>query len=84
MGGVRARVGFFGGTTDLGLAQRIWAKTDKARVRRRARRRPFSLGLKWEDGYGRCVRACGFLWCRKLRGWKDFTGKQLCLQRLSS
>ncbi len=50
MGGVRARVGFFGGTTDLGLAQRIWAKTDKARVRRRARRRPFSLGLKWEDG----------------------------------
>ena len=34
MGGVRARVGFFGGTTDLGLAQRIWSKTDKARVRR--------------------------------------------------
>ena len=61
MGGVRARVVFFGGTTDLGLAQRIWAKTDKARVRRRARRRLFSLGLTWEDGLaGVCARV-GFL-----------------------
>ena len=81
MGGVRARVGFFGGTTDLGLAQRIWAKTDKARVRRRARRRPFSLGLKWADGYGRCVRACGFLGGQNglLRGekiWHNGSGQK--------
>ena len=29
-------------------------------MRRSARRLPFNLGLKWEDGYGRCARACGF------------------------
>ena len=62
MGGVRARVVFF-------WPQRIWAwlngsgaKTDKARVRRRARRRLFSLGLTWEDGLaGVCARVgfCG-------------------------
>ena len=31
-------------------------------MRRSARRLPFNLGLKWEDGYGRCARACGFFW----------------------
>ena len=72
---------FLGGTTDLGLAQRIWAKTDKARVRRRARRRPFSLGLKWADGYGRCVRACGFFGGQNglLRGekiWHNGSGQK--------
>ena len=61
------------------MAQRIWAKTHKARVRRRARRRLFSLGLTWEDGLaGVCARV-GFCGVENSGAGKIFTGKTIVL-----
>jgi len=88
MAGVCARVGFFGGQNGLLRGEKIWhngsGQKRTKRVRRRARRRLFSLGLTWEDGLaGVCARV-GFCGVENSGAGKILPAKQLCLQRLSS
>ena len=83
MAGVCARVGFWGGRTDFSGVKRF-GTTDLSgqkrtkRVRRRARRRLFSLGLTWEDGLaGVCARV-GFCGVENSGAGKIVPAKQLC------